>query len=57
MSLFEIKAALDGLAVVAHPNPVSQLTIDQLSDIFTGKIKNWKEVGGNNLQIVILSAG
>ncbi len=53
---FEIKAALDGLAVVAHPdNPVSRLTIDQLSDIFTGKIKNWKEVGGNNLQIVILS--
>ena len=53
---FEIKTALDGLAVVAHPaNPVSQLTIGQLSDIFTGKIKNWKEVGGNNLQIVILS--
>ena len=53
---FEIKAALDGLAVVAHPaNPVSRLTIDQLSDIFTGKIKNWKEVGGSNLQIVILS--
>ena len=53
---FEIKAALDGLAVVAHPsNSVSQLTIGQLSDIFTGKIKNWKEVGGNNLQIVILS--
>ena len=53
---FEIKAALDGLAVVAHPsNSVSQLTIEQLSDIFTGKIKNWKEVGGSNLQIVILS--
>lgn len=53
---FEIKAALDGLAVVAHPtNPVSQLTIEQLSDIFTGKIKNWKEVGGSELPIVILS--
>jgi phosphate transport system substrate-binding protein len=53
---FEIRAALDGLAVVAHPtNPASQLTIDQLSDIFTGKIKNWKEVGGSNLPIVILS--
>ena len=53
---FEISAALDGLAVVVHPsNPVSQLTIGQLADIFTGKIKNWKEVGGNNLQIVILS--
>lgn len=52
----EIKTALDGLAVVAHPsNPVSRLTIGQLSDIFTGKIKNWKEVGGTNLPIVILS--
>src|SRR3990167_2143240 len=53
---FEIKSALDGLTVVAHPsNPVSKLTIDQLADIFTGKITNWKEVGGNNLPIVILS--
>ncbi|OGX31346.1 MAG: hypothetical protein A3D27_03780 [Omnitrophica WOR_2 bacterium RIFCSPHIGHO2_02_FULL_46_37] len=52
----EIKTALDGLAVVANPaNPVSKLTIDELSDIFTGKIKNWKEVGGTNLPIVILS--
>lgn len=52
----EIKTALDGLAVVANPaNPVSRLTIDELSDIFTGKIKNWKELGGVNLQIVILS--
>lgn len=52
----EIKTALDGLAVVVHPsNPVSKLTVDELSDIFTGKIKNWKEVGGVNLLIVILS--
>lgn len=52
----EIKIALDGLAVVAHPaNPVSKLTIGELSDIFSGKIKNWKEVGGINLPIVILS--
>ena len=52
----EIKTALDGLAVVAHPaNPVSKITIDELSDIFTGKIKNWKEVGVMNLRIVILS--
>lgn len=52
----EIKTALDGLAVVVNPaNPVSRLTIDELADIFTGKIKNWKEVGGVNLPIVILS--
>ena len=52
----EIKTALDGLAVVANPaNPVSKLTIDELSAILTGKIKIWKEVGGTNLPIVILS--
>ncbi len=53
---FEITVGLDGIAVVAHPsNTVSQLTIGELSDIFTGKIKNWKELGGANLPIVILS--
>jgi phosphate transport system substrate-binding protein len=53
---FEIKVALDGLAVVVNPkNPVSKLTIEQLAGIFTGKISNWKEVGGENKTIVILS--
>jgi len=53
---FEIKAALDGLAVVVNPkNPVSKLTIDQLAGIFTGKIKNWKELGGPDASIVLLS--
>jgi len=53
---FEIKVALDGLAVVVNPaNPVSKLTIDQLAGIFTGKISNWKEVGGKDQKIVILS--
>lgn len=52
----EFKVALDGLAVVVHPaNPVDKLTIDQLSDIFTGKITNWKEMGGKDSKIVILS--
>ncbi len=53
---FEIKVAMDGLAVVANPkNPVSKLTLDQLAQIFTGKISNWKEVGGEDKKIVILS--
>ncbi|MDD5130429.1 MAG: phosphate ABC transporter substrate-binding protein [Candidatus Omnitrophica bacterium] len=53
---YEIKVALDGLAVVVHPaNPISKLTLDQLSDIFTGKISNWKEVGGVDQKIVVLS--
>ncbi len=52
----EIKAALDGLAVVVHPqNPASQLTVAQLAGIFSGKITNWKEVGGKDSAIVILS--
>jgi phosphate transport system substrate-binding protein len=52
----EQKVGLDGLTVVVNPkNPVSKLTIDQLSDIFTGKIKNWSQVGGINAGIVILS--
>ncbi len=52
----EIKIALDGLAVVINPeNPVSKLTLGQLAGIFTGKIVNWKEVGGKNKKIVLLS--
>ena len=52
----EIKVALDGLAVVVNPqNPVSKLTVDQLAGIFTGKISNWKELGGKDQKIVILS--
>lgn len=53
---YEIKVALDGLAVVVNPqNPVSSLTVDQLAGIFSGKISNWKEVGGKDQKIVILS--
>jgi len=52
----EVTVALDGLAVVVHPaNPVDKLTIDQLADVFTGKITNWKELGGKDSKIVILS--
>ncbi len=46
----------DAIAVVVNPtNPVSALTIDQFSDIFTGKITNWREVGGEDRPIVLLS--
>ncbi len=52
----ELQVALDGLAVVVNPqNPVERLTIDQLADIFTGKIRNWREVGGEDRPIVLLS--
>ncbi len=52
----EFKVALDALAVIAHPsNPLSQLSIEQLSDIFTGKITKWSEVGGSGGEILVLS--
>lgn len=49
----EVIIAYDALAIVVHPdNKVSKLTREQLEGIFTGKIKNWKEVGGENMKIV-----
>lgn len=52
----EVTVGLDGIAVVVNPsNKVDKLTMDQLSDIFTGKITNWKEVGGDDKKIVVLS--
>jgi phosphate transport system substrate-binding protein len=56
VSPVEFVVAIDALAIAVHPtNPVSQLTIDQLADIFTGRITNWKAVGGNDAPIVLLS--
>lgn len=52
----EYVVAKDGVSVMVHPdNPVGQLTIDQLADIYTGKITNWKDVGGRDESIVVLS--
>ncbi len=52
----EVKVGLDGLAVVVNPsNPVTNLTLDQLAGIFTGRISNWKELGGPDEKIVVLS--
>lgn len=48
--------AKDAIAIIVNPsNPVSQLTIKQLSDIYSGKINNWNQVGGENRVIVRLS--
>jgi len=53
---YEIQVASDALSVVVHPsNPVSELTTAQLSAIYTNNITNWKEVGGNDEPIVVLS--
>jgi phosphate transport system substrate-binding protein len=48
--------ARDAIAVIVHPeNPVSELTLQQISDIYSGKITNWMEVGGEDRPIVKLS--
>ena len=48
--------ARDAIAVIVNPeNPVSELTLQQLSDIYSGKINNWMEVGGEDRPIVRLS--
>ncbi len=53
---YEIQVATDALSVVVHPsNPVSELTIAQLSAIYTSQITNWNEVGGNNAAIVAIA--
>ena len=48
--------AYDGLSVIVHPgNPLADLTKEQLRQIYTGEIKNWKEVGGPDQKIVVIS--
>jgi len=52
----EFVVARDAIAVIVNPaNPVSQLTLQQVSDIYSGKIRNWQEVGGEDRPIVKLS--
>jgi len=52
----ETVVAMDALSVVVNPaNPVNELTIAQLSGIFTGQITNWNEVGGNDAPILAVS--
>ncbi|MBU2538481.1 MAG: PstS family phosphate ABC transporter substrate-binding protein [Proteobacteria bacterium] len=52
----EISVARDGIVLIVHPeNLVNNLTIDQLRLIYTGKVTNWKEVGGADTPILLLS--
>lgn len=47
--------ALDGIAVIIHPdNPVSDLNVDTIAKLYTGEITNWKDVGGNDAEIVLI---
>jgi phosphate transport system substrate-binding protein len=52
----EFIVARDAIAVIVNPgNPISQLTMQQISDIYSGKINNWSEIGGEDRPIVRLS--
>ena len=48
--------AMDGLPILVHPsNPVKGLTVTQVRNIYNGKITNWKELGGADMKIVVIS--
>ena len=53
--LKETVLALDGIAVIVNPaNPVSDLGVETIAKIYTGEITTWKEVGGNDAEIVLI---
>ena len=53
--LVETTLALDGIAIVVNPeNPVSNLDVDTIAKIYTGEITNWKDVGGDDAEIVLI---
>ena len=56
LGLIEIPVAYDGIAVIVNPNnPINDLTLDEVRDIFAGNVTNWSELGGADLPIVIVN--
>ena len=52
----EVEIAYDALAVIVNPaNGLDKLTREQLEEIFTGKVSNWQELGGDNMPVIIFS--
>lgn len=53
--LKETVLAYDGIAIIVNPeNPVSDLSLEQIASVYTGTITNWKELGGNDAEIVLI---
>ena len=53
--LVETVVAYDGIAIIVHPdNPVTDLSVETIGKIYTGEITNWKDVGGNDAEIVVI---
>ena len=47
--------AYDGIAIIVNPeNPVTDLSVETIAKIYTGEIKNWKELGGSDAEIVLI---
>ena len=47
--------AIDGIAIIVNKeNPITNLTIEQIADLYTGKITNWKDVGGDDAPVVLI---
>ena len=54
-TLTETTVALDGIAIIVNPqNPVKDLSLEQIAKIYTGEITNWKDVGGEDAEIVLI---
>ena len=54
--LVPFKIGLDGIAVIINSsNPIKAVTKEQVQDIYTGKITNWKEIGGNDVPIILIT--
>ena len=53
--LKETVLAYDGIAIIVNPeNHVNDLTLDQIAKLYTGEITNWKDVGGNDAEVVLI---
>ena len=53
--LKETVLAYDGIAIIVHPdNSVSDLSVEQIAKLYTGEITNWKDVGGNDAEVVLI---
>lgn len=53
--LKETVLAYDGIAIIVYPdNPVSDLSVEQIAKLYTGEITNWKDVGGNDAEVVLI---
>ena len=54
--LWSVEIAKDGLALIIHPdNPISDLSLGEIMDVYTGKVSNWRELGGADAKIHVIT--